>query len=70
MKKSKVLAIFSMATLMFSLASCYERGYGVEQDENKAGYWYNKAAKSGHQDAIKMMQNYKKVMINKFKRIK
>ena len=55
---------------MYSLASCYERGYGVEKDENKAGYWYNKAAKSGHNGAIKAIENYKKYRVNRFKKVK
>ena len=54
---------------MFSLASCYERGYGVEQDSNKAGHWYQKAAKKGHTGAQSALENYKVSLFKKYKRV-
>ncbi|AFJ02736.1 Sel1 domain protein repeat-containing protein [Methylophaga frappieri] len=40
----------------FLLATLYARGQGTSQDLNKANYWYQKAAESGHPEAIKLLE--------------
>ena len=57
------------AEAMYSLASCYERGYGCEKDENKAGKWYYNASLKGHEEATKALGNYKRNIIKKFKKV-
>ena len=37
---------------MHNLACCYERGEGVEQNEDRAFYWYRRSAEGGHGDAM------------------
>jgi len=47
---------------MYRLALCYEHGYGVEVDYEKAVYWYNKAAGAGYSEKwckYNMAQLYK-----------
>ncbi|OSI12872.1 tetratricopeptide repeat protein [Neisseria canis] len=35
----------------FNLGTCYRKGLGVEQSDNKAAEWYGKAAEQGHVEA-------------------
>ena len=37
----------------FSLAQCYDCGYGITPNREKAKYWFRKAAEQGDQDAKK-----------------
>ncbi len=44
----------------FKLGNCYLMGEAVEEDENQALYWFEKAAENGHQAAQKIVKSPKR----------
>ena len=43
-------------TAMYSLVNMYEKGLGVEVDQDKAAYWAEQAAENGHLGAMAIME--------------
>ena len=59
-KYYKEAADMDIDIAQYSLGYCYENGWGVAQDINKAIAYYRKAADHGYEDAIDALKRLDK----------
>ena len=51
---------------MYNLALCYDNGFGLKQDYEKAVYWYTKAGEHGNSKALEKLKRFKENIFGKY----